>query len=154
MNVRDIMTSPAITIKVDATVEEAAEILVVKGTSCLPVVDNKGDLVGILTHTDFGLHRKFLPLVDHLYTLMGSWVKPETLEEVARTVSSRLVKDVMSHPVITIQEDAPIADVANLMLQRNINRLPVMQGKQLVGMVTRHDLVKLMIENSTSSKPA
>lgn len=144
MNVREIMTSPVITIKVDATVGEAARIILERGTSCLPVVDDQGRLVGILTHTDFGFHKKFLPMSDHLYTLMGSWVNPETLEEVARTVSSRKIKEVMSHPVITVREETSIAEVADLMLRRNISSLPVMRGKELVGIVTRHDLVKLM----------
>ncbi len=144
MNVRDIMSSPVVTIRDDATVEEAAQLIVERVTSCLPVLDDQGRLVGILSHTDFGFHRRFLPMADHLYTLMGSWVSPETLEEVARTVSSKRVKEVMSHPVVTVQEDAPIAEVADLMLRRNINRLPVMRGKELVGIVTRHDFIKLM----------
>ena len=115
-----------------------------RATSCLPVLDDQGQLVGIPTHTDFGFHRRFLPMTDHLYTLVGSWVRPETLEEVARTVSSKKVKEVMSHPAVTVQEDAPIAKVADLMLRRNINRLPVMRGKEMVGIVTRHDFIKLM----------
>ena len=144
MNVRDIMTSQVITIRADATVEEAARLIVERTTSCLPVLDDEGQLVGILTHTDFGFHRRFLPMTNHLYTLMGSWVKPETLEEVARTVSSKKVKEVMSHPVVTVQEDAPVAEVADIMIRRSINRLPVMRGKELVGIVTRHDFIKLM----------
>jgi CBS domain-containing protein len=151
MNVRDIMSSPVTTIKADATVEEAAKLIVEKATSCLPVLDDQGQLVGILTHTDFGFHRRFLPMTNHLYTLMGSWVRPETLEEVARTVSSKKVKEVMSHPAITVQEDAPIAEVADLMLQKNISRVPVVQGKELVGIVTRHDFIKLMIMSTEPS---
>ena len=144
MNVRDIMSSPVITIGADATVEEAAQLIVDRVTSCLPVVDSQGQMVGILTHTDFGFHRRFLPMADHLYTLMGSWVSPSTLEQVAQTVSSKKVKEVMSQPVVTVQEDAPVAEVADLMLRKNINRLPVMRGKELVGIVTRHDFIKLM----------
>ena len=41
-----------------------------RGTSCLPVLDDRGQLAGILTHTDFGFHHKFLPMANHLYTLM------------------------------------------------------------------------------------
>ena len=103
MNVREIMTSQVITITADSTVEEEAKLMLERGTSCLPVLDHQEQLVGILTHTDFGFHRKFLPMADHLYTLMGSWVRPETLEEVAKAVSSRRIKEVMSHPVVTVQ---------------------------------------------------
>ncbi|MDA0988174.1 MAG: CBS domain-containing protein [Chloroflexi bacterium] len=149
MNAQDIMTSPVVTTTADSTVETAAKLMLEHGTSCLPVLDNKGQLVGILTHTDFGFHRKFLPMAGHLYTLMGSWVKPETLEEVAKAVSSRSVSEVMSHPAITVQEDTPVAEVADLMIQKNISRLPVVRGKALVGIVTRHDFVKLMAMSPT-----
>ena len=82
---------------------------------------------------------------------MGSFVTPETLEQVARDVSRKKVREVMSHPVITIQEDAPVAAVADLMLRRSVSRLPVMRGKEMVGIITRHDLVKLMTAGQAES---
>ena len=82
---------------------------------------------------------------------MGSFVTPETLEEVARDVSRKKVRDVMSHPVITIQEEAPVAAVADLMLQRSVSRLPVMRGKEMIGIITRHDFVKLMTVGQVGS---
>ncbi len=146
MEAKDIMTSPVVTISTDATVGEAAKTMIEQGPSCLPVMDDSGELAGILTHTDFGFQRKFLPMASNpMYTLMGAWVQPDSLEEVARTVSVRKVKEVMSHPVITIQEDASISQVADVMLQKGVNRLPVMRGKELVGVITRHDMVKLMM---------
>ncbi len=147
MEVRDIMTTPVVTISTESTVGDAARTMIQHGTSCLPVMDESGRLAGILTHTDFGFHRKFLPMSSHpMYTLMGTWVRPETLEEVAKSVSRRKVKDVMSYPVVTIQEDASMSEAVDVMLQKSINRLPVMQGSELVGVVTRHDLIKLMLE--------
>ncbi|MFQ6026592.1 MAG: CBS domain-containing protein, partial [Dehalococcoidia bacterium] len=60
-------------------------------------------------------------------------------------VSNRQVKDVMSRHVITIGEDSTIAEVVELMLRMKVHRLPVMDGKRLVGIITRHDLLKLMV---------
>ena len=57
----------------------------------------------------------------------------------------------MIHPVVTVQEGAPVEEVADLMLRKNINRLPVMRGKDLVGIVTRHDFIKLMTMNAEPS---
>lgn len=147
MNVQDLMSSPVITIRADASIEEAAQLIIEQSTSCLPVLGDNGELVGILTHTDFGFHRRFLPMANHLYTLMGSSVEPDTLEEVAKTVSSKKVRDVMSHPVITVQENTSVSEVAELMLNKNINRFPVMRGDDLVGIITRHDFIKLMTIN-------
>ena len=146
MEAKDIMTSPVVTISTESTVGDAARTMIERGPSCLPVVDESGQLVGILTHTDFGFHRKFMPMNSNpMYTLMGAWVQPDTLEEVARSVSVRKIKEVMSHPVTTVQEDATISQIADLMLQKGVNRLPVMRGKELVGVITRHDMVKLMM---------
>ena len=146
MEAKDIMTAPVITVSTESTVRDAARAMIEGGTSCLPVLNDSGELAGILTHTDFGFHRKFLPMSSHpMYTLMGTWVRPESLVEVAKSVSERKVKEVMSRPVITIQENASMSEAVDMMLQREVNRLPVMRGKELVGVITRHDLVKLML---------
>ena len=145
MNVKEIMTSPVITTQSESTIEEAAKLIIDHGVSCLPVLDEKRNLVGILTHTDFGFHRRYLPMTDHLYTLMGSWVDPDTLEEVARTGSNKIVKDVMTQPVVTTQENASISEIADVMLREKISRVPVMKGNNIIGIVTRHDFVKLML---------
>ena len=145
MNANEVMSSPVTTIGPDDTVEKAASLMLTSSSSCLPVLDNRGKLIGILTHTDFGFHRKFFPMADHLYTLMGSWVTLKTLEDVAKEVSKKSVSEVMSHPVVTVQEDAPISDVAEAMVRNKIHRIPVLRGEELVGMITRHDFIKLMV---------
>ena len=122
--------------------------MLASSSSCLPVLDNRGKLIGILTHTDFGFHRKFFPMADHLYTLMGSWVTLKTLEDVAKEVGKKTVGEVMSHPVVTVQEDATISDVAEAMVRNKIHRIPVLRGEELVGMITRHDFIKLMASDN------
>ena len=151
MFARDIMTSPVVTITEDSTVADAAALMLKHGASCLPVLNSDGKLTGIITHTDFGLHRKFIPMSGQLYTLMGTYVRPETVEMVASEVSARRIGDVMSQPVITLEEDAPVAEVAELMVSKGINRIPVMRDKEIVGIITRHDLVKLMLQNVPGS---
>jgi len=145
MQAKDLMTVPAITINAEVTIEDAARLLLERNLSCLPVVDDQGRLVGMLTHSDFGLHHKFMPLAGNLYTLMDSWANPDQLEEVSREVKSKKVRDVMKQPVTTVQEDAPIAEMARLMATKDIHRFPVMCGDELVGIVTRHDLLKLLV---------
>lgn len=152
MQAQDLMNPSVITIKPDATVGEAARLMLERNTSCLPVVDEPGQLVGILTHTDFGLHPKYQPLAENVYSLLGSSTTPQHIEAVSRKVSSKLVKDVMRHPVVTIQEDASIEEVTVLMLRQEIHRLPVMQGSQLVGVITSHDFLKLIASGQPSGE--
>jgi CBS domain-containing protein len=152
MQARDLMTTSVITIRPDATVGEAARLMLERNASCLPVVDEQGQLVGILTHTDFGLHPKYQPLVDNVYSLLGSSTTPQHIEEVSRKVSSKPVEEVMRHPVVTIQEDASIEEVTELMLRQEVHRLPVMRDSQLVGIITSHDFLKLFASGPPSEE--
>ena len=154
MQARNLMSTPVVTIGVEATVGEAADIMMERKVSCLPVVSDGGRVVGMLTHTDFLPHRRFLPLANHLYTLLGSWVTSKTIEEIAHEVRSKTVKEVMRSHVVTIREDAPVSEVIEEMLQQDVHRLPVMRGNEIVGITTRHDLLKLMAsETWTSQEP-
>jgi len=141
---RDLMSFPVTTIPVTATIGDVADLMLERGCSCVPVVDESGNLVGILTHTDFSMHHKFMPLAENLYSLLGAWASPETVEGVYHEIRSRKVKDVMSHPVTTVEESTPVTEVVETMLHNHINRVPIMRAKSLVGIITRHDLLKLL----------
>ena len=148
MQARDLMSENVRTVSDDATVGDAARLMLQHNVSCLPVVNQDNRLVGILTHSDFGLSPRFVPLADNVYSLMGAATTPRHVAEIARQVSSKLVKDVMHRPVTTVQEGASSAEVVGLMLQREIHRMPVMRGDQLVGIITRHDFLKLFFDQS------
>lgn len=151
MLAKDIMSTPVITIRPDATVGDAADLMLDHRISCLPVLNERDQQVGILTHTDFELHHRLLGRED-MYTLLGSWATPEHLEAVAERVHGTRVKEVMTDHVVAIGEDTPIAEVAELMLRRGIHHLPVSRDGKLVGIITRHDLLKLM--SSDTGNPA
>ena len=138
------MTSPVITIREDATVSDAAKLMLEKDVSALPVLNNSNKLVGILTHSDFGLSPKFRPLVENVYSLLGTTTTPEHLEETAHQVGNKRVQDVMRRNIITVQQDASIENLARLMMRSQIHRLPVVDDGKLVGIVTRHDFLKLI----------
>ena len=141
---QDLMSSPVTTVSATATVGEAADLMLEGGLSCVPVVDDDQHLVGMLTHTDFSMHHRFKPLAQNLYSLLGSWGKPDAVEGVYHEIRSRKIKDVMSHPVSTVEETTPVAEVVETMLRNHINRVPVVRGKSVIGIITRHDLLKLI----------
>lgn len=153
MNASDLMSAPVVTIRPEATVKDAATLMLQRNVSCLPVLDQHNRLVGILSHSDFGMSSRLFPLADRLYTLMGSSATPQHLEAVSREVAGKQVKDVMAHPVVTVQEDAPVAQVAEAMVSQGIHRVPVMRGQELVGIITRHDLLKLIVAGGESVSP-
>ena len=148
MQAKDIMSSPVVSIRPDATLEEAAQLMLERRISCLLVIDVGGKLLGIVTHSDFGLHPKFIPLAgNHVYTLLGQWASPETIEEVSREVAGRRTKEIMRRQVITVDEGDPVSKVADLMVRKEVHRLPVTRGGEVVGIITRHDLLRLVTED-------
>ncbi len=149
MLAKDLMTAPVVTIKPDATVGAAARLMLTRDVSALPVVDEPGSLVGILSHTDFGLHPRYRPLAHNVYTLLGAATAPQHIEDVSRRVRNTPVRDVMRRRVLTIPQDATIAAVTELMLRNRIHRVPVMDSAQLVGIITRHDFLKLIATEET-----
>ena len=144
MLAKELMTSPVVTIQDDSTVGDAAQLMLDREISALPVTDGGGNLVGILTHSDFGLSPKFRPLMENVYSLLGATTTPQHLEETARQVRSKRIRDVMRRNVTTVQQNATIDEIARLMIQRQIHRLPVMDGARVVGIITRHDFLKMI----------
>ena len=142
---RDLMHSPIVTIQTNTTLGDAAKSMIENDVSCLPVVDNDSHVVGIITHSDFAPHHKFLAIAGDMYTMLGEYVTPDTMQDVAHEARQRPVKDLMKTKVVTIQEDTSISDITDLMIRRKVNRLPVLRDKKLVGIITRHDLLKLMM---------
>ena len=144
MLARDLMSSPVVTVHPDATVGSAARIMLDNDVSAVPVVDDGGNLVGMLTHTDFGLHPRYRPLAQNVYSMMGATAAPRHIEDVSRRVGDKAVRDVMERHVFTVGADDSIAHMTELMLRQSIHRLPVTDGSKLVGIVTRHDFLKLI----------
>lgn len=146
MKVKNIMTENAITTTVDSNLEEAAKLMLDNNIGCLPVVDDKGDLVGILTESDFCAKEHGIPF-SRVYEpqLFGKWMSKEGVEQAYEIAKTLGVKEIMTNNVITVQDDEPISKVVSNMLENNLHRIPVLKGNKLVGIVSRRDLLKLLV---------
>jgi CBS domain-containing protein len=147
VRVRDIMSSPAVTVHADTTLEQAALSMLERRVGCLPVVDDEGKLVGILTESDFAGRReriRFTSLCIPL--LLGQFVVPgiQGLEEACAKVRANPVRSIMTTTVVTATEDEPATAVAFRMLDRDIHHIPVVRDGTPVGVITRHDLLRVM----------
>lgn len=126
--VSDIMTKDVIhSISPEATIEKAAERMKQVHRGCLIVVDN-GKPVGIITERD-----------------LVQKVIAEKIEPTETTVSK-----VMSHPIVSVEPEALLSDAAMIMSKNNIRRLPVIEGTELVGILTVTDFAKHMLKKSDS----
>jgi CBS domain-containing protein len=150
---KDIMPDLLVVVSGDATLEHAAGLMLQMDIGSLLVVDDRKHLVGILTDTDFGA------------VLAPSSAGPATPEvlghrleegisaaQVYRSAASRRVRDVMSTPVVTVDENASIETVLARMFQKRIRHLPVMRGPIPVGVVSSRDLLHLVFTQPGTSR--
>ncbi len=144
MNVTEIMSSPVHTVQVDASVVDAANIMLDLGISTLPVLNERRHLVGIVSHSNFFLHPIRDPgMQGTVFELFGKVVPEGNLDHLTDALARITIATVMAHPVVTVQENASINDVVRLMNQRRIKRMPVVRGDEVIGIVTRHDFLRL-----------
>ena len=141
MRAHQIMTKDVITVTPHTPIETAAKIMLETHVSGLPVVDDAGKLVGIVSERDFlrrgeiGTGRKRPAWLEYL---MGpGHAAAEFVHE-----RGRKVEDIMTPDPISVDEETPLEDLVRLMEKKNIKRLPVMSGKTLKGIVTRSNLLQ------------
>lgn len=132
MLVSQRMSRPVITVNPDLPITEALSLLKQSNIRRAPVVKH-GKMVGIITIADI------MNASPSQATSLSIW-------EVNYLVSKITVEDVMTKEVITVPEDTPIEDAARLMADTKIGGLPVLRGKDLVGMITETDLFKVFLE--------
>lgn len=147
LKAKDIMTKDVKTISLQSTLREAAELLASQGISGAPVLDETGQVVGILSESDIlnqGKRYKALPRM----ALWGLRPIPEDfLREAYQEGLALRVESIMSRHVITAEEETPVEELSRLMVSRRINRIPILRGKTLVGIVTREDLLRGFLES-------
>jgi CBS domain-containing protein len=141
MQVRDVMSTTVVTVHLDAPVEDIARQLLEHRISGVPVVDDDGALAGIVSEGDL-MRRSELGTERR-----PSWwltLLLESEERAARYAKThgRHARDVMSAPVITVEEGVPLAEVARLLEKHRVKRLPVVRGSEVVGIVSRANLLQ------------
>ncbi|HSE83092.1 MAG TPA: CBS domain-containing protein [Thermodesulfobacteriota bacterium] len=147
MKVSEIMVHPVIVVNEDATVEEIAKIMLDRRIGCVPIVDRKGKLVGIVTDSDFAAKERGFPFSNFFAPqLFGKWMPKEESERIYKEAKSLKAKEIMSTPVITVTEEDSMEEVVTKMLKHDFNRILVVRDGVPVGMVARHDLLKLILQ--------
>jgi CBS domain-containing protein len=141
MKARDVMVSPVVTVKPSASVSEVAKLLLQRRISAVPVVDDQGKVVGIVSEGDL-LHRAETGTERQRSWWLLGLTGEETLAAEYVKAHARKVADVMTSPVTTATPDTPLHEVATLMERNSVKRVPIMKDGQLVGIVSRANLVQ------------
>lgn len=140
MQAKDIMTTNVITVRPDATVDDAVRLMLDHHISAVPVVDAEGGIAGLVSEGDLirrvratdGPRRSWwLEVLGGMNDSARDFVK----------LRSHRIEDVMTRDVLTAEEDTPVADIARLLEKRRIKRVPVLRGGRVVGIVSRANLL-------------
>ncbi|KPK08619.1 MAG: hypothetical protein AMS20_01715 [Gemmatimonas sp. SG8_28] len=138
LSVRDVMVHRRLSVRPDTTLGEASQVMVEHHVDALPVVSDESEVLGLVTHHEL------------LKYLLPAYVKRESTGEfrsgLGRGVSgdphALPVRDVMDRSVLCVSEEQSLAEVASMMVTRDVERLPVVREGQLVGFLTRGDIVR------------
>ncbi|HET6497967.1 MAG TPA: CBS domain-containing protein [Coriobacteriia bacterium] len=146
-SVRDIMSAEPVAVGPDMGVTEAAHLMVDRSIGALPVVEG-GALIGIVTEGDLIMRDVKLEFPTYLHLLDGYILYPPStarFESKLKKAVAATVRDVMTREPITIQADASVEDAATLLVERDVSRLPVLDGDTLVGIVSKSDIVRSLL---------
>jgi len=143
MKAADVMVSNVITVGINASIGEVAAVLLNNHISGAPVVNEKGELVGIVSEGDLirrpeigtaKRHSWWLELISNKWASATEYIKSH----------SRKIADVMTRDVITAKPDTPLGDIASMLERNRIKRVPIVEGGKLVGLVSRANILQAL----------
>lgn len=149
MKVKEIMTAPVIVGKEENTVEEIAHIIIDNKIGCVPIVGKDGKMVGIITETDFMVKERCVPFSRfNAPQLFGKWMPEEGVEQAYKNARELLARDIMSEDVVSVAEEDGVDEVIKEMLKHDYHHIPVVRDGVPVGIVTRHDILKMTLDKA------
>jgi len=143
----EIMTREVVTVKKETTVRELAELFTLHRIGSIPVVDDNGSLIGIVSESDLVEQDKnfHIPTVISLFDWVIYLESEKKFEKELKKMTAQTVGDIYTEDVNTVTPSTPISDIADIMSREKINSLPVVEGGRIVGVVSRIDLIRTMI---------
>ena len=147
LTVREIMTPDPVTVARDLEVRDAARLMVEHKVGALPVVEGT-KLVGIVTEGDLIMQDVKMEFPTYIHLLDGFIMYPPAtarFENELKKAVGATVEDVMTGEPVVVQADVSVEDLATLMVDRDVSRVPVLDGDVLVGIVSKSDIVRSLI---------
>ena len=153
MKAADVMTSPVISVTPQTRTRDAIELMLTHHLSGLPVLNQESKIVGIVSEGDF-VRRSELGTEKHRSRFIAFILGPGRAAHDYTKSHARFVRGVMTQEVIAVAEDTPIEEIVGLMEKHTIKRVPVMRGEDVVGMLSRSDLLRALVTASRRREEA
>ena len=149
MKVRDIMTTDVVSAKRGTPGNELAKLMGARDISGVPVLDDDGSVVGIVTELDMIVSNTRLDMPRFIQILDLGRIPLERRSDYEHRMRHMLgtrAEDLMSEEVVTVSPDDSVEGLAELMVKRRVNPVPVVENGKLVGIVSRADIIDMMAE--------
>ncbi len=143
----DIMTQEVISISPETEIAQAAKLLLTNRINGVPVINDAGELVGILCQSDLIIQQKNIP-IPSLFTLLDGFIpltSSKKLDKEVEKIAATKVADAMTPAPVTVNSDTGIEKIAALMVEKNYHTLPVVDANKLVGIVGKVDVLRTLI---------
>lgn len=144
LKAKDIMTKDVMTVKADTPIQEMARILTERKISGVPVVDDDGSLVGIVTENDLINQNKRLhiPTVMRLFDAFVLLESPSKIETEIKKISATKVSEIYTRKVITVSPETDVEEIATIMSEKKVHLIPVVEDKKILGIIGKTDIIK------------
>jgi CBS domain-containing protein len=149
MHAKDVMTTSVVTVGPDTDVRTIARFLIERRISAVPVVDQAGRVVGIVSEGDL-MRRAEAGTERHPSWWLELLASPEDKARDYAKLHGLTAKDVMTRPAVTVAEDAPLGEIATLLERHRIKRVPVVRDGTIVGIVSRANLLHGLVAKAAA----
>jgi CBS-domain-containing membrane protein len=146
---QDIMTTDIISVTIDMSIRDLAQLLLTNNISGVPVLDADNSLFGIVTESDLIFQNKKLKAPPFI-TILDSFLfldSPEKMEQELKKIAGATVADICTNPAISIKPDTPLDDIATIMTEKKVHTLPVLSDSgEMVGIVGKKDILRTILQ--------
>ena len=145
---QDIMTKDVITVHPQTPVRELATLLLNHKISGVPVVDEAGKVLGVVTESDLIFQNKkvHLPTAVAILAAFLFLDRPEQLEQEMKKIAGSMACDICSAELISVTPETPLDELATLMAEKKIHTLPVLDGGKLAGVIGKSDIIRTIAQ--------
>lgn len=141
------MSQPVITVREDTSLEQVARTILENHVGGVPVVDSDGEIIGIITETDFSAKEQSVPFSTFTAPqVLGQWLSQNEIENIYQASRYRRADEIMTRHVAVLSESDSVEKAAKMLLTHDVNRLPVVRDGKPVGIIARRDLLRLMVQ--------
>lgn len=148
LTAKDIMTTDVVSVEPSSDTAEAVRLMLDNHYNGLPVIDSEGRLEGIICQSDLVAKQKQVRLPS-FFTILDSMIPlsdPTSLERELQKMASSTVDGVMTRKVVTVTPDTPLDQVANLMVDKKLHTIPVVDAGKLVGIIGKEDVLRTLMD--------